>query len=273
MKTRAITGLFFIVIMVGSLLMGPYVFAGFYLLLAGACLQEFYGLLGTEISRSGKIVGLSLGVGALFVSLAYFLDFVPAVIFAFLMLMGPAVFIYHLFRSEGDPFGRSGRIFLGWIYVVVPFFCFSALGFGHFTGMTSMGGYHYTLPLSILLLIWANDTGAYVLGRAFGRHKLFERISPGKTWEGFIGGLLSALVVGIVLYRYFGGLPQSIWLAMAAIVSIIGTVGDLVESMLKRSLGIKDSGGILPGHGGLLDRFDSLLFATPAVYVFLSVML
>lgn len=271
MKTRAVTGIFFITVMVGSLLFGAYVFSAFYLLLATACLFEFYKLFGPDLSGGGRWTGLILGVGSLLLFMCYLLGFVPISFLTPLLLAGPAVFVVQLFRREPDPFRHIARVVLGLVYVIIPFFCFYALGF--LTSGAGAGGavgtYHYALPLGLLLLIWANDTGAYVLGRAFGRHKLFERISPGKTWEGFGGGVLSALIVSTMLYRYMGVLPQDQWLFFAALVSIAGTLGDLVESMLKRSLGIKDSGGILPGHGGLLDRFDSLLLAAPAVYVFL----
>jgi len=118
-------------------------------------------------------------------------------------------------------------------------------------------------------MLWANDTGAYLSGRSFGKHKLFERISPNKTWEGFIGGILLAVVIALNLEHYFGALSKWEWVTMAVIIGVFGTLGDLVESMLKRSLGVKDSGNILPGHGGLLDRFDGLLMAAPLVFFFL----
>jgi len=279
MKTRAITGFFFVAIMLGSLLFGAYVFAAFYFLLAAASLTEFYKLFSSEIAREGQWVGLGLGLAGLAASMCYLLGFVPISFLTPLPLLVPAILIFYLFRRDLDPFTQIARIVLGWAYVLTPFFCFFALGFlmqnissDAVSLVDPIGGYHYGLPMGLLLLIWANDTGAYILGRAFGRHKLFERVSPGKTWEGFGGGLISALIVGTVLYRYLDLLSINQWLLIAGAVSVIGTLGDLVESMLKRNLGIKDSGGILPGHGGLLDRFDSLLLVAPVVYVLSSLL-
>jgi phosphatidate cytidylyltransferase len=122
-----------------------------------------------------------------------------------------------------------------------------------------------------VFLIWASDTGAYFSGKALGRTKLFERISPGKTWEGWVGGTLFCLGVAYVLSLYLADLELGYWLGVAAIVSVFGVLGDLSESMLKRSLGVKDSGNLLPGHGGILDRFDSLLMVVPFVVAFLKI--
>ena len=132
------------------------------------------------------------------------------------------------------------------------------------------GSYNHGIPLGFMLMLWANDTGAYIMGKSFGKHKLFERVSPGKTWEGLAGGILSAVVAAGVIARYFTVLDTWQWLCVALIISVFGTFGDLVESLFKRSRQIKDSGAILPGHGGLLDRFDGLLLAAPIVFVFLK---
>jgi phosphatidate cytidylyltransferase len=126
------------------------------------------------------------------------------------------------------------------------------------------------IVVGFFLLIWANDTGAYLSGISFGRHKLFERISPKKTWEGFIGGLILAVLVSWLVSGWLGVVGKFNWVVIAALISIAGTYGDLVESMLKRSLGVKDSGKIMPGHGGFLDRFDSAIISFPLVYLFIS---
>jgi len=118
-------------------------------------------------------------------------------------------------------------------------------------------------------MLWSNDTGAYLTGMGFGRHKLFERHSPKKTWEDFIGGVLIAAGVGIIIGHFYTELDWMQWAGMGAIIGIIGTMGDLVESMFKRSINVKDSGSILPGHGGLLDRFDGLFLAVPIVYAYI----
>jgi len=124
--------------------------------------------------------------------------------------------------------------------------------------------------LGILFLIWSSDSGAYVVGSLIGRTRLFERISPKKSWEGTIGGGLFSLLVAYILSRYFLEIRTDQWLTLAVIVIVAGILGDLIESMLKRSLQIKDSGSILPGHGGILDRFDALIFAVPFAWVYLQ---
>ena len=135
--------------------------------------------------------------------------------------------------------------------------------------------YNSLLPLSVFIFLWANDTGAYCFGSLFGKHKLFPRISPAKSWEGSIGGaivvLVAAWILGIV-DRNMGnmsGLTSVQWLGLGLVVVVFGTWGDLVESLFKRTLGIKDSGSILPGHGGMLDRFDSSLMAMPAAVLYI----
>jgi len=149
------------------------------------------------------------------------------------------------------------------IYVAVPFAILNFL-------CVYKGNYTYQLLIPIFILIWANDTFAYLTGITIGRTKFFESISPKKTWEGTIGGIIFTMVFGYFLNHYFTILTGKQWMLIAMVVSFFGIIGDLVESMLKRNLGIKDSGFFLPGHGGFLDRFDSFIFAVPFVYVVIS---
>jgi phosphatidate cytidylyltransferase len=131
-------------------------------------------------------------------------------------------------------------------------------------------GYSFVLPLSIFIFIWSNDTGAFCFGCTLGRHKMFERVSPKKTWEGFAGGALVAVVAGYVMSLYFNIMDMYQWMGMALVVVVFATLGDLIESSMKREMQIKDSGNMLPGHGGILDRFDSTLLAIPAVIIYLN---
>jgi phosphatidate cytidylyltransferase len=131
------------------------------------------------------------------------------------------------------------------------------------------GDVQYGVLFGFFLILWLNDTAAYLVGSAIGKHRLFERISPKKSWEGSVGGAVFALFTAWLLSGYFSAILLWQWLVMAIIIVILGTLGDLVESMLKRNLGIKDSGNILPGHGGMLDRFDAVLLSAPVVYVFI----
>ena len=132
------------------------------------------------------------------------------------------------------------------------------------------GYYSWQVIMGTMLLLWASDSGAYFAGKTFGRHKLFPRISPGKTWEGWFGGTLTAILVGYLISLYFHDLNLPQWLGIAIIVSVFGVLGDLIESLLKRSLQVKDSGTLIPGHGGILDRFDSLVLVVPFIVAFLK---
>ncbi len=262
MKTRAITGAIFVAVMVASTLFGPYLYSIFFTLLSAWCLYEFYGIVSSEERVPNKPLGIILAVTGFAVGAMVAMNLLEP---KFLWLITPLVgltYIISLFQKRSFPFNDIAYTFLGICYVTFPFFLFAKLGFIN-------GVYNHYIPLGFLILLWTNDTGAYLAGRSFGKHKLFERISPKKTWEGFFGGFILAIVVAVNLEKYFGSLPLWQWIIVAMIISIVGTLGDLVESMLKRSLHVKDSGSILPGHGGFLDRFDGLLLAAPIVYVFL----
>lgn len=266
MRVRAITALFFVIVVLASILVSVYLFAIFFIALSAYCLSEFYRIVAGDSGNPHRSWGLSLGVMLFVLYAAYCLGWVPK---DYLPLAFPAVatvFIASLYQKREKPFADIAYTLLGILYVVLPFASFVTLGF-------LTGSYDYRIPLGFMLILWGNDTGAYLIGRFWGKHRLFERISPKKTWEGLIGGILLALVTSLLLAHYFPVLARWQWLGMALTVSIFGTFGDLVESMLKRSQQVKDSGAVLPGHGGLLDRFDGLLLAAPAVLAFLKVVL
>jgi len=248
--------------MLGAMLLGPIVFLAFFTLLSTWCCYEFYGIVKAEDRRPLLYMGLSTALAILILGSLYYLGWVHADYFALLFPFFIGSYFVALFQKRTLPFNDIAYTFLGILYVVVPFFAFISLGF-------VQGNFNYAIPLGFMILLWTNDTGAYLAGRSFGKRKLFERISPKKTWEGFVGGVLLAVVVALNLEKYFGALLTWQWVALAVIIGVFGTLGDLVESMLKRSLHVKDSGSILPGHGGLLDRFDGLLVAAPLVYLFL----
>ena len=170
-----------------------------------------------------------------------------------------------LFRESGKPIFNIGSTLLGIIYISLPMFCFYLISFQGF-----IEGYQYECIIGYLFIMWANDIGAYFAGTYFGKHKLFERISPKKTWEGFFGGVIFALLIAFILTRFFSNFSMIQWMIVASIIIITATLGDLVESMFKRSVHLKDSGTVLPGHGGFLDRFDSLFISAPFVFFFLQ---
>ncbi len=262
MKTRAITGLFFVIIMLGSLFCGSYIFTGFYIFLSLVCLMEFFGLVKTTGIRPHRTIGYIAAL-IIFASVAgkYFFQFETK----WLLINIPiffGIFILELFKKSKIPFSNIAYTFLGLIYTIIPFVFFHNIAF-------LSGSYNYHLALSFLLMLWANDTGAYIFGLNFGRHRLFERHSPKKTWEGFIGGIFTSFLVAFILSYFFKEYNYYEWMGVALLISCFGTMGDLIESMFKRSIEIKDSGSILPGHGGLLDRFDGLFLSAPAVFVYL----
>jgi phosphatidate cytidylyltransferase len=178
-----------------------------------------------------------------------------------------SLFVAELYRNKTleMPFRNIAYTTIGVIYISVPFALLNFFVYPKELGYT----YEPNILLSLLFFIWASDSGAYLIGSKFGKHRLFERISPKKSWEGFFGGLGAAILVAAILAQFweqYSFFPLAI---IAAITVIAGTFGDLIESMLKRSLGVKDSGNFMPGHGGLLDRFDSILIAIPMVYFIL----
>jgi phosphatidate cytidylyltransferase len=154
-------------------------------------------------------------------------------------------------------------------WMAIPLSSFFALGWTVKGPLSNPGGYHHLLPLSVIVLVWINDTFAYVVGKLMGRHKLTPRLSPGKTWEGLIGGMVFSALGGWMMYRFAGTYELWVWILLAFITGVFGLMGDLFESGLKRKRNLKDTGGILPGHGGVLDRFDSLLFIAPVVFLVL----
>lgn len=264
MKTRTITGFFFIIVMVASTLLGHYVFGAFYLLLSAFCLWEFYGLIKQSGINPNVSTGIINGVFiyVIFALITYKSDPSYYKILFLLTITLSSIFIQELYKKSEAPFTNIAYTIIGIIYAVLPFTFFHALAY--------IGGtFSFHVPLAFLIILWTNDTGAYLSGYFFGRTKLFERHSPKKTWEGFVGGVLTSALAGYIMSLFYKELPWTDWITIAVLISCFGTLGDLVESMFKRSMNVKDSGGILPGHGGLLDRFDGLLLSAPIVYAYL----
>lgn len=262
MKTRSITGLLFVIVMVASMLLGAYVFTGFYVLLSLFCLKEFLSLIKKAGIKPQKTWAyLAATIILLGVTLPHFLNFDPKWSFLLIpVLLG--FFIAELYQKSKHPFNNIAFSFLSVIYAVFPFVAFFSIAF-------ISGTYNFHLALGFFMMLWANDTGAYLFGIKFGKHRLFERHSPKKSWEGFFGGVFTSILVAYIISHYYQDYALIHWMVMALIISCFGTLGDLVESMFKRSIDVKDSGSILPGHGGLLDRFDGLLLSAPLVFVYL----
>jgi len=262
-RTRTVWGFLYVVVLLGAILLGPYTFAVLFLILSVLVLREFYSLCRiagfSPQVYPGLIAGTAIFIISFFVARQTFtykaFDYLIPFIYAF-----P---VYELFRKKKNTFANIALTGFGIIYVTVPFSMLNFLAFPEFEGFTV---YNYGLLISLFVFVWAGDSGAYIFGVRFGRHKLFERISPKKTWEGLLGGVITAIAIAWILNFLFPQYNIVLLIVMAVVVVLSGTLGDLVESMLKRSIGVKDSGRFMPGHGGLLDRFDSILLASPVIY-------
>lgn len=279
--TRTLTGTVFVAVMIGCIWWSFWSMAGLLFVISVLGLWEFYSLLEKNGYAPQKYYGLLLGI-ACFISIGFIKLFESSVYLALLIFLLFILFVLELFRKKETPFTNLALTLVGVIYIILPFAMLLsvapvvfgaeviALLLSNFfeNPAGELSSYKYIL-LGFFFLIWSNDTFAYLVGRATGRTKLFERISPKKTWEGTIGGTLCTQGIAYVISIYFTELAPVHWHMVALIVSVFGTLGDLVESLFKRSLGVKDSGAILPGHGGILDRFDGVLLAAPFVVSYL----
>lgn len=263
--SRTITGILFVILIVGSILLSQYLFASLFLVITILGILEFNNLVEKDNIKPQKIIGIIVG-SALFVSSALFaLNLIDGSILLLNIPLFFVIFIIELFRKTEKPFTNIAYTLLGIIYVALPF---SLLNFFFTPGSTTGDEYHPAILLGFFLLIWMNDTTAYLIGIWLGKHRFFERISPKKSWEGFIGGTIFTLILAYILSIYFDEFNLLQWLIITIIVVVFGVLGDLVESIFKRSINCKDSGTIFPGHGGILDRFDSVLLATPFVFTY-----
>ncbi|WP_026462228.1 phosphatidate cytidylyltransferase [Adhaeribacter aquaticus] len=266
LQQRVITGILGGLVFIGAIWFSQWTFGALFLSLTVLGLMEFYKLVSFKGFEPNRSFGILMGSGLFLLVFLIQTGFLEN---RYLFLLPPLFMVSlvaELYRKKAQPFTNIAFTFLGVLYVAGPFSGVILLGFP-----ADATTYSWHVILGTLLLIWAADTGAYFFGKSFGRHKLFERISPGKTWEGWVGGTLLCLGASYVLSLYFTDLDVFHWLGVAVLVSIFGVLGDLVESMLKRSLGVKDSGSLLPGHGGILDRFDSLIMVVPFIIAFLKI--
>ena len=269
---RAISGAVFVGLVIASILVSHSFFSTLFLIITILCLHEFY----SNVYKSGifvqRVLGTVIGalifaiVAAVGIGLQHNKDLfilMSAIIPLFFL-----VFIIELWRKKPNPFTNIAYTLLGIIYIAIP------LGAMNFLLNPEMedGAYITSIVLGVFALTWTNDTFAYLTGILFGRRRLFERHSPKKSWEGFWGGFLFTLLFAYILYRIIPDTYLSLfdWIALGVIVSAIGTMGDLVESMFKRSLNVKDSGNIMPGHGGILDRLDGVLIVIPFIFCYLT---
>ena len=271
--TRTITGIIFVAAIVASFLR-PDAMVLLFSIVTGMTIWEFTGLVNQREDISvNRFIATVAGV-YFFFAMTYFCSdlyggaaktvvFIPYLITIIYLLVA------ELYLKQADPIQNGAYAMLSQMYIALPFSMLNVLAFT----ATNNGvvTFNTLLPLSIFVFLWINDSGAYCVGSLIGRHKLFPRISPAKSWEGSVGGAVFVLAAAWAISYYLDDrlLTMPEWLGLGLVVVIFGTWGDLIESLFKRTLGIKDSGNILPGHGGMLDRFDSSLLAIPAAVVYL----
>ncbi len=272
---RAITGAVYVALICAAVLIGGWWFIALFSLIAILALNEFYGLSNASAGGENVITlvidiagGLILVAGLGCINIELLSPFTTRVLggtfFTVYLLYLVVRLVAQLYSQETSPLTNLAYSYMGQLYIALPL------------GLMSM---YYTLPdgaallLAMFIMIWLSDTGAFLVGSMIGRHKLFPRISPGKTWEGFAGGVLFAIGSAFIFKYCFGEWYESYTIeslcCMGLVVSIFATWGDLVESLVKRTLGVKDSGKLLPGHGGILDRIDSSLLVIPASLIYL----
>lgn len=266
---RALTGIIFVGVLIGAICFHPISFLIIFCLITGLTLWEFYGLVKHyEDASMKRLIGSMGGMYLFAATFAYSNQMAGGIIFLPYLIYLIYTLVGELYYKAPNPINNWAFTFFAQLYCAGTF---TMLNFIATTpGASGESVYSPLFVMAIFIFIWLNDTGAYLIGSLIGKRKLFERISPKKSWEGFFGGLAVALGASQALAWYAPEVSWYNWLGLSATVVLFGTWGDLIESLLKRTLGVKDSGNILPGHGGMLDRFDSLMLAAPAAYIYIE---
>ena len=263
--TRATTAVVFVALLLGCVWYSKYSFIAFFTIVGFIGLYEFYSISEKLNTKPNRFIGFLLHLitmGNVFLLYGTIVSFNIGIF----VILCFSLFIIELFKKEPSLSNVSGTI-VDWVFVTLP--CYLIIKIGY---IILDIGFEPQRILGIIFFIWINDTGAYLVGSFIGKHKLYEKISPNKTWEGTLGGIALCIALSFVVANIFPQLALKHWVVISVIVAVFGTLGDLVESMLKRMAGVKDSGKLMPGHGGVLDRFDSLFFATPFVFCYLALM-
>lgn len=269
---RAVSGIGLIVVVLGGIVWSQWtLFAVLALMLVGGMI-EFYNLSSKQGIEPQRGLGLLMGVLLLVLNFAIVSNDVINVLLAhqplylcglaMLLLLVPLIFICELYRKQPNPAANIGATLMGAFYVALPL---SLILYMPIIGSEQWNAW---VVVAYIATVWSNDVFAYLVGMSIGRHRLFERLSPKKSWEGFFGGLAGAIAAGIVAAHLLGG-SMVAWGGLALVASVTAVLGDLAESMFKRAADVKDSGAVIPGHGGVLDRFDALFLSAPFVFVYM----
>ena len=272
---RSVSGAVLVVVVLGAILWSKWSFAALLMAILLGGEWEFYRMAQKAGYAPQKVLGFVAGAIILIVAfiLMWLLDdsttvssqylIIAVGLALYIMMLIPVMFICELYRKSPTPIANIGSTLMGIVYVAMPlallFFIPLLLG---------RGVWNPWALIFYIFIIWANDVCAYLVGMSIGKHRLFQRISPKKSWEGFFGGLAGAVATGLAA-AYALDANYWVWGGLALVASLSGVAGDLVESMFKREAGVKDSGQVIPGHGGVLDRFDALLLSAPYVFLYL----
>ena len=269
---RTASGAVMLIVVLGAMLLSKWSFMALMSVIAIGGMWEFYRFSQKAGYEPMKALGIFTGVVMLCAGLALSMFFDTAnsgnalvllvASIAALVLIVPLMFICELYRKSSTPIANIATSLLGALYVALPMALLIVIPM-----LLGGGEWNPWIMILYIFIIWANDVFAYLFGITLGRHRLFERISPKKSWEGFFGGLLGAMAMGWVAATILGA-SVPMWIGLALVAAISGVFGDLVESLMKRSVDIKDSGNIIPGHGGWLDRFDALILSAPFVFIY-----
>ena len=266
---RALTGIIFVVVLISAIYIHPIFFLILFCIITGLTLWEFGGLVkhyeNANLQRTVNVLG---GVYLFIATFVYANGLTDGKIFLPYLLFIMLTMIAELYYKAPNPINNWAFTLFAQVYCAGSF---SILNFiGAEPGTPGVMSYTPLFIMAIFIFVWLDDTGAYLVGSLIGKHKLFERISPKKSWEGFFGGLILSLASSQAFAWFAPEINRMNWLGLAATVVLFGTWGDLIESLLKRTLGVKDSGNVLPGPGGMLDRFDSVMLAVPARYIYIE---
>lgn len=259
---RTLTAAVFVAVLLGCTYWGQATFQILFFVITVLGVWEFYKLAEIGDNQPQKIIGTIAGAFLFASTAAVASKMLSASILLINIPVLFIVFIAELYTKAANPFKNIAFTLLGVFYVALPFSLLNYI-------TTYTNTYSYEIIFGFFFILWSNDTGAYLTGSAIGKNKLFPRVSPGKSWEGSAGGAVFSYVVAYIISGWYTSITRIDWMVIATILIVIGTLGDLVESLLKRSINVKDSGTLLPGHGGILDRFDSLILASPFVFAYL----
>lgn len=276
--TRTITGIILVAVMLAAMLLGRLTFAILLFCLTAGCMWEMYSLAAKTGARPQRIAGTAIGLLAVGVNLslvelvvnniAYIKYLGIAVVL--IILLTVLVFAMEIWRRKGNPIQNTGATFMAVAYVALPM---SLIALFPLVGNKMLFPWNAMIVPAFFIIVWANDVFAYLFGITLGKHRLCERLSPKKSWEGFFGGLVGAVAIGAAVGKYLVQGDVWLWMGLGLLIGLTSVLGDLLESHFKRSIDVKDSSCALPGHGGLLDRFDAIFVAAPFVFIFFIIVL